>query len=174
MSNDQYKWYPVYTNPRAEKKAHQLLIQKGIESYLPLTKTLKQWSDRKKWVEEPLISSYLFVRITARELEQVLMTNGICRFIYFSGKIASMPESQIQSLKLLLATDSQLEVTSRNFQKGEQVLIKAGPLQGLQGELIEFQSSKRLLIRIDHIGQSVLIQVSKAFTEPLYSNAVNV
>lgn len=170
MSIEQYKWYPVYTNPRAEKKAHHLLLQKGIESYLPLTKTLKQWSDRKKWVEEPLISSYLFVRISRREHEQVLMTNGICRFIYFSGKIASMPDSQIESLKLLMATDSELEVTSRNFQKGEQVLIKAGPLQGLQGELVEFQSSKRLLIRIDHIGQSVLIQVSKTFIEPLYGH----
>ncbi|HEY0895600.1 MAG TPA: UpxY family transcription antiterminator [Sphingobacteriaceae bacterium] len=171
MSTDQYKWYPVYTNPRAEKKAHQQLLQKGIESYLPLTRTLKQWSDRKKWVEEPLISSYIFVHITARELEQVLMTPGICRFIYFSGKIASMPESQITNLKLLLATDSQLEISARHFQKGEQVLIKAGPLQGLQGELVEFQSSKRLLLRIDHIGQSVLIQVSKAFIEPLYPYA---
>jgi transcriptional antiterminator RfaH len=70
-----YKWYPVYTHPRAEKKACQALINKGIETYLPLHKQLKQWSDRKKWVEEPLIKSYLFVRITTLEQTKVLMTN---------------------------------------------------------------------------------------------------
>lgn len=164
MSNEK-KWYPVYTNPRAEKRAYALLLQKGIDAYLPLRKTLKQWSDRKKWVEEPLISSYLFVNISPQEHAEVLMTNGIARFIYFSGKIASMPEQQIQNMKLLLAHENELELTDRKFEKGEMVTIKAGPLQGLKGELIEYQSSKRFLLRVDHTGQSILIQVSKVFLE---------
>ena len=57
-ATDVYKWYPVYTHPRAEKKACQALLNKGIETYLPLHRQLKQWSDRKKWVEEPFIKSY--------------------------------------------------------------------------------------------------------------------
>src|ERR1700744_6665019 len=89
-----YKWYPVYTNPRAEKKAYQALLNKGIETYLPLHRQLKQWSDRKKWVEEPLIKSYLFVKIAEQQQTEVLMTRGVSRFIYFSNKITSMPEKQ--------------------------------------------------------------------------------
>ena len=64
VENRNYKWYPVYTHPRAEKKAHQALSNKGIETYLPLRRQLKQWSDRKKWVDEPFIKSYLFVHIS--------------------------------------------------------------------------------------------------------------
>src|SRR4051812_47027918 len=92
------KWYPVYTNPRAEKKAYEALVNKGIEAYLPLQRTLKQWSDRKKWVEEPLIKSYLFVRIAEHAQAEVLMTKGIARFIYFSGRISPMPDRQIEEL----------------------------------------------------------------------------
>lgn len=165
------RWYPVYTNPRAEKKAHELLTRKGIEAYLPLQRTLKQWSDRKKWVEEPLIKSYLFVNISPSDHSEVLMTQGIARFLYFSGKIASMPEQQIRNLKLLLAEEKEVCVTTRNFTKGENVLVTAGPLQGLKGELVDFQSSKRVLLRIDHTGQSLLIQVPKVFLEPLTSHA---
>ena len=169
-SQEKALWYPVYTNPRAEKKAYQLLINKGIEAYLPLTRQLKQWSDRKKWIEEPLIKSYIFVKIATSQITEVLRTTGISRFLYFSGKIASMPDRQIEQLKLLLASETEMEIIDYALQKGEKVIIKAGPLQGLIGELIDFHSQSRLLLKIDHIGKSLLIQISKAFTEPLFSD----
>lgn len=165
--NKEYKWYPVYTNPRAEKKAFQLLLKKGIETYLPLQRQLKQWSDRKKWVDEPLIKSYLFVKITASQQSEVLMTKGVCRFIYFSGKIASMPNRQIENLKLLLVTEAELELSDHIFEQGEQVIIIAGPLKGLIGELIAHHSQKRLVLRIDHIGKSIVVQIPAVFIEPL-------
>src|SRR3569833_2727007 len=118
-NKDSYKWYPVYTNPRAEKKACEALIDKGIETYLPLHRQLKQWSDRKKWVEEPFIKSYLFVRINEYEQTEVLMTKGVARFIYFSGRITSMPDRQINELKLLMASPYELEVTAEHLQPGE-------------------------------------------------------
>src|ERR1700761_3172721 len=102
------KWYPVYTNPRSEKKAHEALLNKGIETYMPLRRQLKQWSDRKKWVEEPLIKSYLFVHIAEREQADVLMTRGVARFIYFGSKIATIPDRQIDDLKLLMGSSLEL------------------------------------------------------------------
>jgi transcriptional antiterminator RfaH len=158
-------WYPVYTNPRAEKKSFEALVEKGINAYLPVHKQLRQWSDRKKWVEVPLIPSYLFVRIGLNQMADVLMCRGISRFIYFSGEIARIPERQIDQLKLLLANASDLEVVNQNFETGQEVIVKAGPLQGLRGELISWQSSQRMLVRIDYITQSILVQVSKAFLE---------
>src|SRR3981081_3060396 len=103
------KWYPVCTHPRAEKKAYQALISKGIETSLPLHRQLKQWSDRKKWVDEPFIKSYLFVHIAEHEQAEILMTKGISRFIYFGGKIASMPDRQIDDLRLLMTSALELE-----------------------------------------------------------------
>src|SRR6201992_3627542 len=98
-NTDSCNWYPVYTHPRAEKKACQALLNKGIEAYLPLHRQLKRWSDRKKWVEEPFIKSYLFVNINEHKQGEVLMTRAVSRFIYFSGKIAAMPDRQIDELK---------------------------------------------------------------------------
>ena len=157
------QWYPVYTHPRAEKKAYAALINKGIEAYLPLQKRQKQWSDRKKWVEEPLIKSYIFVRIADNEQAGVLITKGIARFIYFSGRITPMPDRQIDELKLLMASALDLEVTEENLQPGEKIKIKAGPLKGLTGEMIAYRSQKQLLLRLESLGCSIIVNVASAY-----------
>jgi transcription antitermination factor NusG len=90
--------------------------------------------------------------------------------LYFSGKIASMPERQISDLKLLLANEADFELTDRTFKPGESMNITAGPLKGLRGELVSVYSQKRLLIRIEHVGQSMLVQVPAAFLETVEGN----
>ena len=50
------KWYAVYTRPKWEKKVAELLSRKRIENYCPLNKSIKQWSDRKKTIFEPLFT----------------------------------------------------------------------------------------------------------------------
>lgn len=156
---DGQKWYPVYTHAKAEKKAHEALLSKGIETYLPLKRQLKQWSDRKKWIDEPLIKSYLFVHIASAEQTEVLMTKGIARFIYFGGKVASMPDRQIEDLKLLLASALDFEITEENLLPGEKIKIKAGVLKGMVGEIISYRSQKQLALRLENLGCSVIIHV---------------
>lgn len=155
-----HKWYPVYTHPKAEKKAGEALIKKGIETYLPLKRQLKQWSDRKKWVEEPFIKSYLFVRTTEHELADVLMTRGVARFIYFGGRIASMPDRQIEDLKLLMSSSVELEITEENLQPGEKIIIKAGPLKGMTGEIVSYRSQKLLALRLESLGYAIIIHIA--------------
>ena len=162
-----YKWYPVCTHPRAEKKAYQALLNKGIEAYLPLRRQLKQWSDRKKWVEEPFIKSYLFVHIAEHAQADVLMTSGIARFIYFGSKVATMPAKQIDDLKLLLDSSLELEVTEENLLPGEKVLLKAGPLKGMTGEIVAYRSQKQLALRLENLGYSVIIHVSASLIDRL-------
>ena len=162
---EMYKWYPVYTHPRTEKKAQQALLNKGIETYLPLRRQLKQWSDRKKWVEEPLIKSYLFVHITVHEQTEVLMTKGITRFIYFGGKITPMPDRQIEDLKLLMTSAVELEVTEENLLPGEKIRLKAGPLKGMTGEIISYRSQKQLVLRLENLGCSVIIHVAASLID---------
>jgi transcription antitermination factor NusG len=160
-----YKWYPVYTQPRAEKKAFQALVNKGIEAYLPLQKQLKQWSDRKKWVEEPFIKSYLFVHITEHEKTEVLSTKGIARFIYFSNNIASMPDRQIEDLKLIMASPYDLEITEENLQPGEKIIIKAGPLKGMTGDIIAYRSQKQLMLRLESLGCSIIVNIAASLID---------
>ncbi|HEY9003095.1 MAG TPA: UpxY family transcription antiterminator [Mucilaginibacter sp.] len=162
---DMYKWYPVYTHPKAEKKAHQALSDKGIETYLPLRRQLKQWSDRKKWIDEPFIKSYLFVHITQQEQTEVLMTKGITRFIYFGGKVTSMPDKQIEDLKLLMTSAVELEITEENLLPGEKIVLKAGPLKGMVGEIISYRSQKQLALRLENLGCSVIIHVAASLID---------
>ncbi|RFZ95309.1 UpxY family transcription antiterminator [Mucilaginibacter conchicola] len=163
--NNDMKWYPVYTNARAEKKAFEALTAKGIEAYLPLQRKLKNWSDRKKWVEEPLIPSYLFVRIAPAKQAEVLMTKGVARFLYFSGKIAGMPDKQIEELRLLMASAFEMEVTEENLQPGEKITVKAGPLKGISGEMVAYRSQKQLLIRLENLGQSIIVNAPAALID---------
>lgn len=159
------KWYPVYTNPRAEKKAYEALMSKGINVYLPLHRQLKQWSDRRKWVEEPFLKSYLFVNIAEQEQAEVLMTKGIARFLYFSGKPAVMPDKQIHELKLLMASPYELEVTEEDLQPGEKIIIRAGALKGITGEVISRRSQKQLILRLESIGYSIIVNVAASLIE---------
>ena len=156
-SKERQQWYPVYTHSRAEKKAYRELLNKDIEAYLPLHRQMKQWSDRKKWVEEPLIKSYLFVHIHQHQQTEVLMTNGIARFLYFSGKIASMPDRQIEELKLVLASAYELEITEDELQPGEKIIIKAGSLKGMRGEIVKYHSQKLLLLRLGDIKYNIIV-----------------
>lgn len=167
MIDQIYRWYPVYTRSRGEKKAYLALRKKKILAYLPLKKVIKEWSDRKKLVEMPLIQSYLFVYISFKEYMEVLMTEGIASFIYFSGKVASMPDRQIEDLRLLLAEASELDIYDFNIEKGEKVIIRAGPFKGIIGELVSIKNNKKIVLRLEHLGCVININTSMAFIEPL-------
>ncbi|TKC08195.1 UpxY family transcription antiterminator [Pedobacter polaris] len=167
MIENTYKWYPIYTRSRAEKKTQEELNRKNIETYLPLKKIIKQWSDRKKIIEEPLFKSYLFIYISSKEYTEVLTTYGISRFIYFSGKIASIPDKQLEDLRLLLANDTDLELIEYEISLGEKVLIKAGPFKGIIAELVSLKNKKSLVLRLESLGYSILINTSMAFIEPI-------
>src|SRR5512139_3690121 len=80
------KWYAIYTNPRAEKQVRDRLMEAGVQVFLPLQKTYRIWSDRKKLVEVPLLSSYVFVKVTPLEFPKVYQSSGVVRFITFEGQ----------------------------------------------------------------------------------------
>ena len=161
------KWYAVYTKSRNEKKVNELLAEKGIESYLPLQKTLKQWSDRKKFVEEPLFRSYIFVRIDYKHHIDVLQTQGVVTFVKFAGKPEPVPDKQIEAVKMLLAENYDFEVTNENLKIGDKVEVTQGAMKGLQGELVEYRGKKKVVIRIDTIGQNLLVDIPAAYVRIL-------
>ena len=84
------KWYAIYTRPRWEKKVNHLLLQKGVESYCPLNKVRRKWSDRIKIIEEPLFKSYVFVKVAESDRTEIRMTDGVINFVYWNGKPAVM------------------------------------------------------------------------------------
>lgn len=153
------RWYACYTRSRTEKAAQVRLLQEGVECYLPLQRTKRRWSDRYKWVDEPLIKSYIFVRVNASDFSKVLRVEGMVRFITFEGKAVPIPDVQIESIKLLLGNGAELEVTSERFTAGQAVEVQAGPLLGIRGELVEYRGNKKVLVRLGEIGQGLLVTI---------------
>src|SRR3954462_11033975 len=96
------RWYAIYTRPRWEKKVNTLLSEKKIESYCPLNKMRRKWSDRIKTVEEPLFKSYVFVKIEEEERTRVRMTEGVVNFVYWNGKPALIKDREIQTIRRFL------------------------------------------------------------------------
>lgn len=156
-------WYAVYVRSRNEKKVYNLLNEKGIDSYLPLLKTLRQWSDRKKMVEVPLFSSYVFVNISIKQFNLILSVKGIVNFIKFNGKPATIPDEQIESLKLLLCSGEKFEISPDEIKIGENVEIIKGPLKGFKGILTEYKGKKHAMLRIDAITQSLIVEIMPSF-----------
>lgn len=165
MTTDKKQWYAAYTNSRAEKKVLKELQQRGIEAYLPLQKILRQWSDRRKWVEEPLLRCYIFVKIAKPDYYNVLNTQGIVRYITFEGKAVPIPENQIDVLRKVVATEADVEVTSDKFEPGDKVKVVSGPLRGLEGEMVDFRGSRRVMVRFEQLGQHILVSIPAGFLE---------
>ena len=162
-TNNRKKWHVVYTRSRCEKKVYNELILKNIECFLPLQKKLRQWKDRKKWVETPLISGYCFVNIDRKEYDKVLQTDYVVCYITFEGKAAIIPNHQINSLKTLLRqNDIEVNVSHENFEKGKKVEIISGPMIGMRGELAEIRGNKKFLLRFDEINSVVLVEINQS------------
>jgi transcriptional antiterminator RfaH len=159
------KWYAIYVRSRAEKRVAAELEENGIEAYLPLYKTLRQWSDRKKKVQIPLIRGYLFVHIKGREYFEVLKVGGVVSYVKFQGRPTSIPDWQIQNLRILLGSGEDFEFDVSDFGEGDFVHITAGVLKGLKGQIVKVRRKKKLLISLDALDYSFTVDIHPAMVE---------
>jgi transcriptional antiterminator NusG len=164
MSNS-YQWYVMYTAPRSEKKVEQRLKEKGLEVYLPIVEEIRQWSDRKKKVQRPLFNSYLFVFTSKDKLWEALQVSGAVKFVNFAGEHATVRDNEIEAIKRIISTGVSVEVETSTIEKGQQVKILGGPLQGFQGECIQKGNKDYFIIRIPSINQSMMVNVPHKFLE---------
>jgi transcription antitermination factor NusG len=153
-------WYIVRTNPRAEKKIGLALTHMGITNYVPLKRTLKKWHDRKRWVDEVLFKSYVFVYIHATEKEIVYDVKGIVQFIFVEGKLATLKEPELERIKIFCGFED-IMVEKGNFKLGDTVEVMEGPLIGATGKLLNTSTGVRLRIEIRSIGCFVTISIEK-------------
>jgi transcriptional antiterminator RfaH len=160
-------WYALYVKSRTEKRVYKRLIEQEIESYLPLLKTLRQWSDRKKLVEAPLFSSYVFVRTNPVHFNKIRAIEGIVNFVRFDGKPAPIPDNQVDNLKLLLYSGEKFEISPDEFETGEDAEVIAGPLKGFKGTFVNYKGKKYAMLRIDAINRSLIIKISPSYLKKI-------
>lgn len=164
---DMPSWYVLYTRSRHEKFATQELARKGFDTFLPLRRVTRHWSDRKKVIEEPLFRGYLFIHIPIRERLAVLKTSGVVGFVGKTGlNPTEVPEQEILSVKRLVEQEIQADPFPY-LKNGNRVYIRSGPFKGVEGFIIRKDKHCRLVISLNLLRQSLSIQVDAACVEPI-------
>lgn len=150
-------WRVFYTESRAEMKCEAYLRRVGTEAFVPKTMVTRQWSDRKKRIIEPILRGYLFAEVTENERLRVLQSPGIVRSVTFGGKPVSVRPEEIRRLELLQEAGPHLEAIDGLLPIGESVVVSHGPMQGLEGEIVEYRGERIVIVRIDSIRMAVSV-----------------
>lgn len=159
MNSVQKIWYALYTKSRNEKRVALFLKEQEVEHYLPLIKKHRQWSDRKKIVEEPLFASYIFVHIYEKEHWQILKIPGVVKFITFEGKKIPVRDLEIEAIRIYTENGEELITNEADFSPGKQVKVIRGQFKDIQGRLIQILGKQRVKIEIEAIGKSVYLKI---------------
>lgn len=162
--NTEPRWYAVYTKPRWEKKVAELLSRKGIENYCPLNKVMKQWHDRKKLVEEPLFTSYVFVQVGAAALADVRKTDGILNLVYWLGKPAVVREEEIRTIKSFLGSYRNVQLEKTCIKPEDKIQVINGPLLNREGRVLEVYH-KSVKVILPSLGYAMVAQLDKSSVE---------
>jgi transcription termination/antitermination protein NusG len=169
MAGTEKTWRALYVASRQEKKVFEKLQQKNIESYLPLIKTMRQWSDRKKMIELPLLNGYIFVKTSSAENDSVVQTAGVVNFVRSEGMIAKVREHEIERLKQLIELGYQMEAGSinNNYKEGDKVKIGSGALKNIEGFVVENKEGRHIDVLLESIGQSIRVKLPEEILIPV-------
>lgn len=144
------QWFALYTRPKAEKKVEERLSLAGFDSFLPLQTVIKQWSDRKKKVEIPLINSYVFVKTNKVKLNTLLVVPGVLNILKYLKKPAVVREEEIENLKILVNNNEDfISIDPIDLSKGEKVEVIKGSFKGLVGTFLKSSGKHRIIIEIE-------------------------
>ena len=170
-SHDVKFWHALYVRSRCEKKVLSQLEDMGIQAYLPLISTVKQWSDRRKKVPEPLFKSYVFVFSNDKQYISILNVYGVVKFVCFEKEAVVVPENQILAIKKFVSEYENGEEYKMNndeeLKVGQMVRIINGPMKGLTGRLDTIRNKRHLIVYIDVVGQCIPVHIPRAKVEPV-------
>lgn len=158
VNQDNKNWYALYTHSRCEFKVEEALKAEGVSVYLPVTKTLKKWSDRKKEITLPLFAGYVFINATEKERLISLQLKQVVRCLTDAGKPAIVPNWQIESLKRMISVKHDYNVME-GLVSGDEIVIKSGLLQGVRGVVVEIENKNHLAISIELLNRTVIVHL---------------
>jgi len=151
---DKY-WLALYTKPRSEFKAEEQLINSNITTYLPKITRLKQWSDRKKKITEPLLRGYIFIYADEQERLISVEKQAVVRCLFDGGRPARIPEWQIDNIRKMLDSNSEV-IVHNGIVPGVKVMIKGGSFKGVIGTVMSEASGKSISVSIDLLNRSII------------------
>jgi len=161
MFEKQKNWYVVYTKPRWEKQVYVRLIEAGIEAYCPLNRTRKKWSDRIKWVDEPLFKSYVFVRTAEEEMTAIRMVGGVLNFVYWLHKPAIIKDKEIELIRKFLNEYKEVEAVAYDVRKDSAIRIRKGVFMNKMAKVVKVYNNKVQVV-IESIGYALIATIDRS------------
>ena len=152
------RWYALYTKHHHEKKAADILARKGIDTFLPLNRSLRQWKDRRKTVAMPLFPGYVFLRSDLSNRLEILNTPGVFFIVESAGHACPVPEQEIEAVRAAAESGFKLE-PHPYLESGERVRIRSGPLAGISGLVVESRNQHRVVISVELLRKAVAVAV---------------
>lgn len=164
--NSMPRWYAAFTRSNHERTAAEQMKRRSIENFVPTYETVRKWKDRRKRLEMPLFPGYVFVRVAIEERLSVLVVPGVVRLVGFNNRPVPVADEEIESLRMIV--NRKLRPEPHPFLPvGRKVRIKRGALEGVAGILVRKKGYVRLLISIDLIRQSAVVEVDSADVEAI-------
>ena len=151
------KWHVLYTKPRHEIKALERLAQNGFEVYCPMKTTLKQWSDRKKKVSEPLLPSYIFIKTTEKDRATPLKDPSVLNYIFWLGKPAIVRDKEIDTLKGIINKEKVQEFEIRKLKIGREIVIKKGLIKS-ENAVVKSVSNNHVTAELKELGMRIVLK----------------
>lgn len=153
------KWYALYVNVRHEKKVLTKLLEKGIEAYLPIVKQMRQWSDRKKMVEVPLFTGYVFVNVSAGEMDKPRWVEGVINYLRFDGRPAVVRDEEIKGLKFFVEKGFNVETEPVIFKTGQKIKMNLAQFKDFEGWVEKLVEDDFVLVCFEGIRQNLHVRV---------------
>src|SRR5690348_1858657 len=151
-------WYAAHTCANHEKRVAEHLAGRGVEYFLPLYETVRRWTDRKVRLQLPLFPGYVFVRLPLAQRLSVLQAPGVARLVGFGEMPAPLEDTEIEALRNGL--QGQIKMQPHPYiREGQKLRILRGPLSGMEGILLRRKGSMRLVLSIELIMRSVVVDV---------------
>jgi transcription antitermination factor NusG len=166
LSDTQVRWFAVVVKPRHEKAVANALQTRGLETFLPLYTARHRWASRSAIVKLPLFPGYLFSRFCPSEKSRVLGTPGLFDIVRCGKDLAPISNQEISALQRVSASGLATEPW-HDLAIGEDVQIQGGPLIGLIGKLLEIKKSMRLVLSVNLLNRSILVEIEKDWVRPL-------
>jgi transcription antitermination factor NusG len=149
-------WYVLYTKPHKEKVVTSKLTGRGITAYCPMVKTVRQWSDRKKKIEAPLIPSCVFVFCKESERAYVFEVPGVSHYLFWLGKPAIVKNSEIKIMQEWLMGHVD-EAHVQELKTGDHFILQKDGFSGQEG-IVNEVSKNRIQIVLKEMGMKITLK----------------
>ncbi len=166
MNSTYSGWHVLYVKTQHEKKVDLLLKESALESFLPTITAIRQWSDRRKKIIQPLFPSYVFLHVNSKnDFYTALNVQGVFKYLRFGNEYAKVRNEEIRRIKQFLNLEGISDVETAGFtpKKGDKMIINYGPLSGLECLVIKTNNRNRIFVRIESLRQNITATIPVSY-----------